>query len=67
MKQLVGGLGRPPRVFAPKLRSIILRPATNGITVTHEFHVGEPRNFVFTQPALMSAHVAKVIKQWKLR
>jgi hypothetical protein len=56
---------KPVKVAAPKLTKISLKPASNGMRVFHHFTAGKPKQFLFTNPKLMNAHIKRAINnEW---
>ena len=56
---------KPVKVATPKLTKIRIGRATNGASVTHHFAAGKPKQFLFTNPRLMTAHIKRAINnEW---
>jgi hypothetical protein len=52
-------------VTSPHLTGIKIKPAANGARVFHLFDSGKPKQFLFTNPKLMTAHIKRAVgNEW---
>jgi len=56
---------KPVKVAMPKLQKITIKGASNGASVTHNYAGAKPKQFIFTNPALMNKHIKRAINtEW---
>lgn len=56
---------KPVKFAPPKLAKMTIARASNGASVFHHFAAGKPKQFLFTNPKLMNAHIKRAINnEW---